>query len=65
MCQGFSHFRVFLHNFVLAKLAPSSEKVKSELSVMLITIMWFMVDVHMIMWAVHCPPNNWPFHRPQ
>ena len=24
MCQGFSHFKVFLHHFVLAKLATSS-----------------------------------------
>ena len=24
ICQGFSHFKVFLHHFVLAKLATSS-----------------------------------------
>ena len=27
MCQGFSHFLGFLHNFVLAKLATSSVRV--------------------------------------
>ena len=28
MCQGFSHFPVFFHHFVLAKLATSSIRVK-------------------------------------
>ena len=30
MCQGFSHFSGFLHNFVLAKLATSSISVKAH-----------------------------------
>ena len=28
ICQGFSHFSVFLHHFVLAKLAASSIALK-------------------------------------
>ena len=28
MCQGFSHFSGFLHQFILAKLATSSIRVK-------------------------------------
>ena len=30
MCQGFSHFPGFLHNFVMAKLATSSIKVNDQ-----------------------------------
>ena len=30
MCQGFSHFSVFLHHFVLAKLATNSIRVKRK-----------------------------------
>ena len=32
MCQGFSNFSVFLHHFVLAKLATSSIRVKLRLA---------------------------------
>ena len=31
MCQGFSHFSVCLHHFVLAKLATTSMRVKISL----------------------------------
>ena len=31
MCQGFSHFSVFLHHFILAKLATSSIRVRPSL----------------------------------
>ena len=31
MCQGFSHFSGFLHDFVLAKLATSSMRVNDDL----------------------------------
>ena len=29
MCQGFSNFSVFFHNFVLAKLATSSIRIRT------------------------------------
>ena len=30
MCQGFSHFSVFLHHFVMAKLATNTIRVKQD-----------------------------------
>ena len=30
MCQGFNHFSVFLHDFVLAKLAKCSIRVEER-----------------------------------
>ena len=42
ICQGFSHFPVFLHYFVLAKLATSSIRVKAILEIYQIPDLFFL-----------------------
>ena len=51
MCQGFSHFLGFLHNFVLAKLATCSIRVKTHIFSMEVPRIMTDQGFFMISWA--------------
>ena len=49
MCQGLSHFSTFLHDFVLAKLATSSIRVKYYIIQCLFNLFWNVFRIQMVL----------------